>query len=128
MGIILNSKLRLTRQGVMQHYCLGCKQRHNISFEQPNESGACWIYNGNQDSPSFTPSIHIHYKVFNGTPEQEEEYERQIDAGVVITMPTRQYTQCHYFITDGNISYCGDSDHQYAGMTTPLADFPPDIY
>jgi len=41
---------------------------------------------------------------------------------------------CHYFIVDGNIQYCSDSKHQYAGQTRPLValpltgegDLPPD--
>lgn len=32
--------------------------------------------------------------------------------------------QCHYFIRDGRIEYCGDSKHQLAGQTVELCDIP----
>lgn len=32
--------------------------------------------------------------------------------------------QCHYFITDGHIQFCGDCPHSLAGQTVPLPDFP----
>lgn len=28
--------------------------------------------------------------------------------------------QCHYFITSGQITYCGDSKHALAGQTVPM--------
>ena len=31
---------------------------------------------------------------------------------------------CHYFITAGNIIFCGDSKHVLAGQTVPLPDMP----
>jgi hypothetical protein len=32
--------------------------------------------------------------------------------------------QCHYFIRNGMIEFCGDSAHELAGQTVPLPDFP----
>lgn len=32
--------------------------------------------------------------------------------------------QCHYFITDGEIQFCGDSKHELAGQTIPLPNMP----
>jgi hypothetical protein len=34
---------------------------------------------------------------------------------------------CHYFIRSGNIEFCSDSKHQYAGQTIPLPPFPLDM-
>jgi hypothetical protein len=31
---------------------------------------------------------------------------------------------CHYFIQQGNIQFCSDSQHALAGQTVPLPDFP----
>jgi hypothetical protein len=31
---------------------------------------------------------------------------------------------CHYFLTDGLISFCGDSTHDFAGKTVPLPELP----
>lgn len=32
--------------------------------------------------------------------------------------------RCHYFISDGKISYCPDSQHHLAGKTMDLPDIP----
>ena len=32
--------------------------------------------------------------------------------------------RCHYFISAGQIQFCGDSTHELAGQTVPLPDFP----
>lgn len=30
--------------------------------------------------------------------------------------------RCHYFIREGMIEFCGDSQHEFAGQTLPLED------
>lgn len=124
MVLILTKKLRLTIPGVMQHWCSGCNGRHNINYEQRNSSGAVWQYNEDINAPTFSPSIHIHYQAFNGTEEEELEYERRRDNGEAIIKPTIQKTLCHYFITLGKIQYLSDCVHEYKGITMDLPDFP----
>jgi hypothetical protein len=70
-----------------------------------NGSNPQWAFNGNMEAPTFTPSVRHFIPAREGKPE---------------------YTFCHYFITDGNICYCGDCDHELSGKTVPLPDLPED--
>jgi hypothetical protein len=55
---------------VLMHWCPGCKSRHLINVEKPNECGAKWTWDGNAEAPTFSPSIHIvgqcHYLIRAG--------------------------------------------------------------
>lgn len=54
----------------LMHWCPGCKSRHLINIEKPNLSNAVWRWDGNVESPTFTPSIniigHCHYFITAG--------------------------------------------------------------
>lgn len=93
MSRILSAKLRDAGDGMLMHWCPGCKSRHLINVTKPNGNGAIWDWNRDPESPTFWPSINI-------------------------------VGRCHYFITDGNIQFCGDSAHSLAGQIMPLPDFP----
>lgn len=82
--------------GMILHYCPACKDLHPYAVEKPFSNGAQWTFNNNAEKPSFSPSM-------------------KITCGRHI---------CHYFVTDGNIIYCGDSTHEYAGKTLPLEPIP----
>lgn len=84
-----------------EHWCPGCKRIHVIPVR--GQSGEPkWSFNGNMDSPSFSPSVRIFVTRPNGGQE----------------------TLCHYFITGGVIDYCPDSPHKYGGQKIPLVDCP----
>lgn len=83
------------------HWCPACKCAHH--YEVPR-----WGFNGNVDSPSFTPSMLIFIPAY--------------DYGQGHSGPRK--TLCHYFITAGQIQYCGDCPHELKGQTIPLPDFP----
>jgi hypothetical protein len=89
---------------VYAHWCPACKQLHAFYVDAPTHKGARWFYNLNHDNPTFQPSMNISW----GSPDDEE--------GV--------HGRCHYFITNGMISYCGDSLHELAGQTIELPDIP----
>jgi hypothetical protein len=36
--------------------------------------------------------------------------------------------RCHYFVQQGNIVYCSDSIHSYAGKTIPMPVMRNDVY
>lgn len=111
MGMLLSPKLYKANDHLYMHWCPGCKSRHGVSVGVPNHSGAQWSYNGNPERPTFSPSIHI--KVG----EQEEGKEGPND-------PWIYKTSCHYFIRDGMIEFCSDSNHPLSGQTVELPDFP----
>lgn len=82
--------------GVYMHYCPGCQHGHQVQTPR-------WSFNGSLELPTFSPSLRHFYRSPNDGTE---------------------VTTCHYHIVDGNIAYCGDSPHEYAGKTIPLPDFP----
>ena len=87
--------------GVVVFYCPGCKGYHYIHTKEKNSSGAMWAFNGLMDSPTFSPSIHIHYT----------DYETQ-----------EHKTICHSFVRDGQIQYLTDCRHDLKGQTIDLPD------
>ena len=82
-------------QGGYGHWCPGCGEMHYIAVEKPLSNGAQWAFNGDIEKPSFAPSVRI--KVFGEPPDI-----------------------CHYFITDGQIKFCGDCTYELSGQTVPL--------
>lgn len=60
-----------------------------------------WDFNGNFEKPGFTPSLR------EWTPEAEH----------------RPFWQCHFTLTDGIISMCGDCTHEFSGKSGPLPEF-----
>lgn len=81
------------------HWCPGCKGRHLIWTERSERP--VWSFNGDQDRPTFQPSIRC-FTTLNGE--------------------TR--TLCHYFLTDGKLHFCADSPHELSGKVVDLPDLP----
>ena len=95
--------------GAYIHWCPGCGEAHGL----PD----AWTFNGNVESPTFAPSL-LHRglkRVFAGG-KWTGEWER--DAGNTVDFV------CHYFLTDGQLHFCGDSTHAMAGMTVTLPPLP----
>lgn len=99
-------------RGGFGHWCPACNSGHEIDTEEPNTSGAMWIFDGNRESPSFTPSINLQIN-----PPGHQHYQ-----------PNVKSTRCHYFIRAGKIIYCGDCTHAMAGQTVDLPDIPEGKY
>lgn len=59
MSLHLSSKLWDSGDGMLLHWCPGCKSRHMIATEEPFPNGAKWTWDGNVESPTFNPSINI---------------------------------------------------------------------
>lgn len=81
------------------HWCPGCDSAHVIWYRRanPKANAPTWKWNGVLHRPTVTPSIRIF--VADGT-------------------------ICHYFLTDGQIVFCGDCQHELSGKTVPLPDWP----
>jgi hypothetical protein len=56
-----------------------------------------WIFNGDVDKPTFTPSL----LVFGSVPEK----------------------RCHSFITDGKILFLDDCFHELKGQTVEIPEY-----
>lgn len=87
----------LFEDGWLEHGCPGCGHRHTVPVD--GSGGHTWKWNGSTDNATLTPSVRHYY-----------------------TKDGQEITTCHYFITDGNIQFCGDSRHALAGKTVPLPD------
>lgn len=84
-----------------EHYCPACEHIHQIAVNQPFKNGAQWVFNGDMENPTFSPSI-----------------------AVAASMPD---VRCHYFIKDGRIEYCGDCYHDYKNKIIDLPHIPEEL-
>lgn len=87
------------------HWCAACNTDHDFYVEAPTSKGARWTFDGNADSPTFTPSMNIRIGPMR-------------DGSIKV---------CHYIVTAGQVQFCGDCTHALVGQTVPLPDFPPEI-
>lgn len=89
--------------GVM-FYCPGCKWYHAVYVTRPNSIGAQWTFNGDYEKPTFTPSI----LVFTTMPDESRR------------------TECHSFVTNGQIQFLGDCRHEMKSQTVDLPELRSD--
>ncbi len=83
--------------------CPGCGRHHAPSVETPSpHNGAQWKFNGDEDRPTFTPSILVKVGPFDGG----------------------RFEICHSFVTDGRIQFLNDCTHDKRGQTIDLPEFP----
>lgn len=78
-------------------YCEGCKSHHVFSLD----SG--WTFNNDFVKPTFSPSMLVNG---NSVPEEFKGKEG--------------YLRCHSFVTNGEIQYLSDCDHEYKNTTRKL--------
>lgn len=79
--------------------CPGCRTWHSVDLRR-------WRWNGDVMRPTITPSLHIRFNM----PDMVG-YNSECKSVV-----------CHSIITDGMISYCGDTTHDLCGRTVELGD------
>jgi hypothetical protein len=102
----LGNKLRNLEGGRLGYFCPGCNSVHHISIKTSSLVEARgWEWDGNVESPTFSPSILVTY---NGE-----------DAGMLDSFPAI----CHSFVTAGKIQFLNDCTHKLAGQTVDLPDF-----
>lgn len=84
--------------------CPGCGEPHYLAI-RPNTlpNGAGWTYNGNPDSPTFSPSI-----------------LRRVDRSR--RSEPKPDVVCHSFVTDGKIQFLGDCTHALVNQTIDLPE------
>lgn len=74
-------------------FCTGCGFEHGFLMD------GRWSFDGNEDSPTFSPSLLL---------KKENGWE---------------YT-CHTFVKNGMIEYLSDCGHHLAGQTIEMTEFP----
>lgn len=105
----VSSKLRRA-EGGYEHWCPACEEMHIL----PDR----WAFDGNLESPSFTPSFRhggIRREFADG--EWTGNWIRD-SAGNTIPRV------CHYILTAGVLNFCGDSTHSLAGKVVALPELP----
>lgn len=82
--------------------CPGCGDSHEVSVHpHKNAQGASWLFNGDLQKPTFSPSINAQIKRTElGLPDKI----------------------CHSWVTDGQIMFLSDSTHYLRGQKTGLPD------
>jgi hypothetical protein len=96
-------KVLLSKKGYAIIRCRKCGQ-HLIPIPR-------WNFNGNVDSPTFTPSVNE-----SCNPPGHPHFQ-----------PQAKSSRCHFVVTDGMIAYQGDCTHDLAGQTLPLEDWEPSM-
>ena len=72
------------------HWCPGCKRAHSINTLIKNTFGAVWSFDGNMESPTFSPSINIvgqcHYFIQAGKIQFCQDSKHAL-AGQTVDLP-----------------------------------------
>lgn len=92
---------------VLAYWCPGCNHAHMVPTEKPNAKGCRWDWDGVAESPTITPSIHIHHEAWN---DGERDHPAK--------------SQCHHYVTSGHIQFLSDCEHHLAGQTVPMVEWP----
>ena len=86
-------------------WCPGCDDLHQIDNT--------WGFNGNIDSPTFSPSI---LTWLDPNPNADPKHD---PTGVY-----RNGRRCHSFIVDGVWQFLSDCTHSLAGQNIPMVELP----
>jgi hypothetical protein len=96
--------------------CPACKSSH--VFWIVREDRPRWSFNGDPESPTFSPSMLVRGQQYpSGTPWPTEEEVVQIRNGEKLEMKP---SVCHSFVEDGKIRFLNDCTHAMAGQTVDL--------
>lgn len=101
----MGTKLRRTTNGIV-HWCPACKDTHSFALDNPQHNGAKWVWDGNVEAPTVSPSMRIRWG-------SQADPKWPARGGV-----------CHYTLTMGMINYCGDCTHELKGHSVPLPPWP----
>jgi hypothetical protein len=105
-----NAKGGFSHDGRYSFKCPGCGHEHFIHTLNPMHNGAIWDFNGDVDKPTFSPSVRVmrgHY--VPGQPKPPDCPNCQAGDNIC--------GQCHFFIREGKIDFCGDCTHPLNGKT-----------
>ena len=118
-------------------HCEGCGCAHGVFVEQApilkdNKGNVIkgrkvpvWGFNGNEEKPTFTPSIKVQYPHLSeeGRKKADEFHKKHGRYPTQKELPFDKNDICHSFVTDGKIRYLNDCTHHLKGQTVELLDF-----
>lgn len=82
--------------------CPGCEMTHVLYIKKyGGEHSPVWDYNGNDESPTFSPSLLVRYT----------------------WGPDHINVVCHSFIREGKFQFLGDCTHQYANQIIEIPEW-----
>ena len=108
-------------------HCPGCNSAHGVYIKQvhPTYKVPIWKFNGNEDKPTFTPSVLLRYD--SSSPENAAKadafYKKHNRNPTREELPYDLHKVCHSFITDGRIRFLGDCTHHLKNQTVDLPPF-----
>lgn len=88
---------------LLVYYCPGCKYEHSVPVNTTQHVKGSWLWNGDVDKPTLTPSVRHYYTKPKGG----------------------EVTTCHYHLREGVLDYCGDSQHVLKGQKIALPNITP---
>jgi len=101
--------MRRVEEGYLVH-CPGCDEPHIVACYKPLANGAKWSFDGNEESPTFSPSLLVRTgRAIDPSYKPDEDDPPQV---------------CHSFIRNGNWEFLGDCTHVLAGKTVPIPAWP----
>jgi hypothetical protein len=106
----ISSKLRSLQGGRLAFYCPGCREIHQVTTGAG--PGPRWKFDGNAESPTFEPSIHVTWKEPSNVPEDFDDESKDVAHC------------CHSFVRSGQIQFLPDCTHHLSGQTVALPDLP----
>jgi len=111
----LSKVLRNTTDNGLMFKCPGCNIVHHIRYG--NGDGTRWDWNGDINTPTFSPSILVRYPTWIPpvTPENMN-----------VGPQTKVDVVCHSFITNGQIQFLNDCTHLLAGQTVDMIEWGND--
>lgn len=118
--------MRRLEDGKVAFMCPGCDEFHAVRVE--GDGSPRWGYNGNPDSPTFTPSVRVQGVKNHMSDEDWDAYDKmdvQEDREKILA-DHRFASCCHSFVTDGRIQFLSDCTHPLAGQTVDLPDLRGD--
>lgn len=98
----MSLKVKTLTGGGQTFWCPGCKGTHSVNR---NADRPRWSYNGDSESPTFSPSILVTCR----WSQHDDTWKDDV---------------CHSFVKDGRIQFLGDCTHELAGQTVDIPDWP----
>ncbi|WP_375175512.1 DUF6527 family protein [Pseudooceanicola sp.] len=106
----LGKRLRSMGPGVVGFMCPGCDMIHHVTVD----GSRGWSWNGNPDTPTFSPSILV-----KGTRRITDDEHARIMAGEKVEP---EPLQCHSFVENGRVRFLNDCTHGLVGKTVDLPE------
>ena len=101
-------------------HCPGCGSAHGVFVERITP-GPKWGFNGNEEKPTFTPSVLVRWVSLpkNMTKDKNGKHILGSDGRI----EGAKDEVCHSFVTNGMIQFLGGCTHHLKGQTVELGDF-----